>query len=597
MTDLQIAAVVALSVVAVVTYALGRRSTRSGQSFDFARRTVRSRRNAAAMSGEYLCAALFIGITGAVLSQGADGLWYPIGFAAGFVALLIFVAAPLRRSGAYTMPDFIDARVPGRGMRGLSSLIAALIGVLYLIPQLHGAELAARTLFGGPEGAGPVALTVLVLITVLGGGMRAITVTLAFQYWLKMFAIIAPTLVLLAVFVSAGPDGSPRGITSPSPPVFNEPTTVRMQQPVTLNVDAPIEFEAKGEIDGEPTDGTTTWSPQRGPLHVGAGTTLSFQPGTPVPVVSGQPAGNTDWLDPGGGDAWQLVGTYSLLLALLLGTMGLPHILVRFYTNPDGVSARRTTLHVLLFVGLFAVFPIMLAVLSRLYVPRLLVTGETDTAVLLLPSAVLHGLPGEILTAVLVAGVFSAVLAASSGLVFSVAGVISTGLLPERLRNYRLGAVLIAGAALGVALVAPRLELAHAVEYAFALAASTFCPVLVLGIWWRGLKAKGAAIAMVFGGGVVLAAVGLKVAGVLRGGETPVLVDHPALLSVPLAFLVAIVVSKASRKRVSADVDDLMLRMHAPDPLGFLRDKDIPRYGQAEERVRLTPGKHRNRAD
>jgi len=146
-------------------------------------------------------------------------------------------------------------------------------------------------------------------------------------------------------------------------------------------------------------------------------------------------------------------------------------------------------------------------------------------------------------------------------------------------------------------LVAPRLELAHAVEYAFALAASTFCPVLVLGIWWRGLKAKGAAIAMVFGGGVVLAAVGLKVAGVLRGGETPVLVDHPALLSVPLAFLVAIVVSKASRKRVSADVDDLMLRMHAPDPLGFLRDKDIPRYGQAEERVRLTPGKHRNRAD
>ena len=75
------------------------------------------------------------------------------------------------------------------------------------------------------------------------------------------------------------------------------------------------------------------------------------------------------------------------------------------------------------------------------------------------------------------------------------------------------------------------------------------------------------------------------------------LVDHPALLSVPLAFLVAIVVSKASRKRVSADVDDLMLRMHAPDPLGFLRDKDIPRYGQAEERVRLTPGKHRNRAD
>ncbi|MGH3433013.1 MAG: sodium:solute symporter family transporter, partial [Thermocrispum sp.] len=130
-----------MSVVAVVTYLLGRRSSaaRGGQDFGVARRTVRSRRNAAAMSGEYLCAALFVGITGAVLSHGADAIWYPIGFTAGFLALLIFVAAPLRRSGAYTMPDFVDARLPARGMRGLASVVAVLIGVLYLVPQLQGA--------------------------------------------------------------------------------------------------------------------------------------------------------------------------------------------------------------------------------------------------------------------------------------------------------------------------------------------------------------------------------------------------------------------------------------------------------------------------
>lgn len=593
MTGLQIAAAVAVVVVAVVTYTLGRRSaTRSGQDFDFARRTVRSRRNAAAMSGEYLCAALFIGITGVVLAEGADGLWYPIGFTAGFVALLIFVAAPLRRSGAYTMPDFIDARVPGAGMRGLASLVAALIGVLYLLPQLHGAELAARTLFGGPDWAGPVALTVLVLITVLGGGMRAITVTLAFQYWLKMFAIIAPTLVMLVVFIGSAPGGAPHGITSDDPPVFARDSTIRISEPVTLRVEAPTKFEAHGEIAGHPTDGPTTWSPQRGPLEVGADTTLTFEAGAPVPVLAGHPAGNADWLDPSGGDVWDLLGTYSLLLALVLGTMGLPHILVRYYTNPDGIAARRTTLHVLLFVGIFAVFPIMLAVLSRLYVPRLLVTGETDTALLLLPSAMLGGgLAGQIVTAVLVAGIFSAVLAAASGLVFSVAGVISTGVLPERLRKQQLGAVLVAAAALAMALAAPRIDLAHTLSHAFALAASTFCPVLVLGIWWRGLKAKGAAAAMVIGAGLVLTAIGLEVAALQRGEEAPVLIQHPALVSVPVAFFVAIAVSKMSRRRVPADVDDLMLRMHAPDPLGFLRDRSFPR--QTEERTRSGLTRHR----
>ncbi|MGH3432833.1 MAG: sodium:solute symporter family transporter, partial [Thermocrispum sp.] len=346
-------------------------------------------------------------------------------------------------------------------------------------------------------------------------------------------------------------------------------------------------------VGGEPTDGPVTWSPEKGPLTVGAETTMRFDAGAAVPVVAGQPAGNAAWLDPGGDAVWELLGTYSLLLALLLGTMGLPHILVRFYTNPDGISARRTTLHVLLFVGLFAVFPILLAVLARLYVPQLLVTGDADAAVLLLPSAVLSGLGGQILTGIVVAGMFSAFLAAASGLVLSVAGVVATGLLPERLRDLRLAAVLIAAVALGLALVAPRLDLAHSVGYAFALAASTFCPVLVLGIWWRGLTPRGAGSAMVVGALLVLAALGLELVSGYTGGWAPVLVQQPALVSVPVAFLMAIVVSNASRSGVPADVDAMMLRMHAPDSLGFLRDRDIPRYGRAEERMRFAPGRHR----
>jgi Na+(H+)/acetate symporter ActP len=595
MTGLQIAAVAAMAVVAVVTYSLGRRSSapRGSQTFGTARRAVRSRRNAAAMSGEYLCAALFIGITGAVLAEGADAIWYPIGFTAGFFALLIFVAAPLRRSGAYTMPDFIDARLPAPRMRALSSVIAALIGVLYLVPQLQGAELAASTLLPVPGWAGPVALTALVLVNVLGGGMRAVTVTLAFQYWLKMFAIIAPTLVILAVFVGTKADDGGAGITGPAPPTFTEPTTVTVQTPVRLHVGAKTDVLVDGVIDGD-RGGEETWTPELD-HDVAAGTKLHFAAGAPVPVVAGQPAGNADWLTPGDGDVWQLLGIYSLLIALLLGTMGLPHILVRFYTNPDGTSARRTTLHVLLFVGLFAVFPTLLGVLSRLYVPELMITGDADAAVLLLPAAVVSGVGGQILTAVVVAGVFSAFLAAASGLVFSVAGVIATGVLPEKLRDVRVAAVLMAAVALGLALAAPRLDLAHAIGFAFALAASTFCPVLVLGIWWRGLTAKGAAAGMVVGALAVLSGLGLELVSGYTGSWAPVLVQHPALVSVPLAFLVTWVVSKASRGDIPATVDSMMLRMHAPDSLGFLRDKDIPRYGQAEEKVRLNPGRHRHR--
>src|SRR5689334_6285460 len=109
------------------------------QDFLVARRTVRSRRNAAAVSGEYLSAASFLGVAGLVLKDGVDALWYPIGFTAGYLALMLFVAAPLRRSGAYTLPDFVEARLGSTGLRKLSTAFVVCIGMLYLVPQLQGA--------------------------------------------------------------------------------------------------------------------------------------------------------------------------------------------------------------------------------------------------------------------------------------------------------------------------------------------------------------------------------------------------------------------------------------------------------------------------
>ena len=183
------------------------------------------------------------------------------------------------------------------------------------------------------------------------------------------------------------------------------------------------------------------------------------------------------------------------MVATFLGTMGLPHVLVRFYTNPDGRAARRTALAVIALLSLFYLFPTLLGVFARLYVPQLLITGKADAAVLLLPAAAIGGLAGELLAALVAAGAIAAFLATSSGLLVSIAGALATdvlaraGCVTSGWRRCRRADPDPAGAGR-----LRRCELSRGVGLAFAVAASTLCPLLVLGIWWRGLTAVGAVV-------------------------------------------------------------------------------------------------------
>ncbi len=593
--DAKIWALAGVLVVTVATFYIGWRSSRMAsttQDFLVARRTVRSRRNAAAVSGEYLSAASFLGVAGLVLKDGADALWYPIGFTAGYLALMLFVAAPLRRSGAYTLPDFCEARLGSRALRGLAAVFVVTIGILYVVPQLQAAGLSVSNILPVPTWVGATLVTVVVIVNVFGGGMRAITVVQAFQYWLKLFAIAAPTFVMCVLFIG---DGGPRGsettgLTEPLPPTFARATDVTIETPVLLQVTEPVWLAARGEIDGDPAMGSVYWSP--GTYEVGADTTLHFSQGSSVPVVAGAPVDNASWLAPaeGGGD---LFTTYSLILALFLGTMGLPHVLVRFYTNPDGKAARRTTLHVLLLLSLFYLFPIMIGALSRLYVPELLVTGRTDAAVLALPSKIAPGVLGQVLGAVTTAGAFAAFLSTSSGLVVSVSGVLSTDVLRGRVRDFRFATAIAGGAPLALAIAIRQSDISLSVGMSFALAASTFCPVLLLGVWWRKLTWVGAAAGMVVGGGLVIAALVVNTISGLTGNWAWSVFGQPALITVPIAFLTVIVVSKATQAKLPGDVAQIRLRMHAPDGLGFIRDRAVASFGTAEERARLADGRHR----
>ena len=194
--------------------------------------------------------------------------------------------------------------------------------------------------------------------------------------------------------------------------------------------------------------------------------------------------------------------------------MGLPHILVRFYTNRDGPAARRTTVRVLGLLGLFYAFPSVYGALGRVLTPELYLTGETDTVVLRLPEAAWPGLGGELLGALVAAGAFAAFMSTASGLLVSLAGTVTHDVgrsaargAADRRRRFRaaaLGAMVVPAL---LALVARGLDISVLVGWAFALAASTFCPLLLLGIWWDRLTARGAACGLVVGALAATAAI------------------------------------------------------------------------------------------
>ncbi|XTZ13276.1 cation acetate symporter [Micromonospora echinospora] len=536
----------AIVAVTLATFAIGfygLRVARTTSDFLVASRAVSPTWNAAAIGGEYLSAASFLGIAGLILKYGVDVLWYPVGFAAGYLALLLFVAAPLRRSGAFTLPDFCELRLHSRRLRALATVFVIFIGWLYLVPQLQGAGLTLTTLTGSPYPVGALVVAVVVIANVALGGMRAITFVQAFQYWLKLTALAVPVIFLVLQWQA---DGRPE-VTPPDGPAFRTATTVVVDHPATLTL----------------ADGTTR--------EVRPGDEVAFAAGDPVPAVSGVVTDAADWLLPSaaGDDDQGLFATYSLILATFLGTMGLPHVLVRFYTNPDGAAARRTTLVVLAMVGAFYLLPTLYGVLGRVYTPQLLVTGQTDAVVVLLPGAALgDGTTGRLLAALVAAGAFAAFLSTSSGLLTSVAGVISTDVLGRgSVRGFRLATVIAGAAPALLALNVSGMDVSQVVGLAFAVAASSFCPLLVLGIWWRGLTDVGAAAGILTGGGAAVAAVLLTVVGPPLTGWPATLIAQPAAWTVPLAFTVMVAVSVATRRRLPVDVATTMLRLHTPESL------------------------------
>ncbi len=571
-------------VTVAATIAMGfwsARQSKTASDFFVAGRSVSVGWNASAISGEYLSAASFMGVAGMVMSSGYDALWYPVCYACGYLFLLLFIAGPLRRFGAYTIPDFAEGRFDSPVFRKIAVCFVLFIGFFYTMPQMKGAGVTLAYIFPGmPYWAGVVLVGAVITMNVALGGMKGITLVQAFQYWAKMFAISVPVFVLMAVFgfynQHVGANAAP-GETAPRAEA--------------------VEIARKPLTEKAPKD--NAWVAPFGPLTNKA--VLAAAAARPEAERAAYLAEHQK--------PYSLLYTYSLIIALVCGTAGLPHILVRFYTNPDGVAAKRTTMWVMILIGVFYVFPPVFGVIGRNLMPELysgVGAKGTDKVVLELPTllAAKYGVLGSVLSGITCAGAFAAFMSTFSGLLVSMTGALAHDVYgrmlrpkstsAQRMTAFKVAAILIGGIAILLGCFVEPLEINFMVGQAFAIAAASYFPLLFMSVWWRGMTMKGAATGMLTGGLCALMAAALTnfstlaldkgPMGKIFAGFSPlnelwaqypllrILCEQPAIWTVPLAIILMIVVSKATKAQIPSDVRMKMLVLHAPEKLGLKQE-------------------------
>ena len=560
-------------VTVVITVGMGfwtAGKSKSAGDFFVAGRSVSVGWNASAISGEYLSAASFMGVAGMVMLNGYDALWYPVCYACGYLFLLLFIAGPLRRFGAYTIPDFAEGRYDSPLFRKIAVCFVLFIGFFYTMPQMKGAGTTLAYIFPGLHySVGVIVVGAVITLNVSLGGMKGITLVQAFQYWLKVFAITIPIFVLASIVGH-----------------YQQHLEANKTDQETVAA-APAGIERKALTAKAPKD--EQWIAPFGSLTTKAVDNAIKAAKTPEEKAALE----------ANKKPYSLLYTYSLIIALVCGTAGLPHILVRFYTNPDGVAAKRTTMWVMILIGVFYVFPPVYGVIGRSLMPELydaIGSKGTDKVVLELPTLLAgrdYPLLGSVLSGITCAGAFAAFMSTFSGLLVSMSSALAHDiygrmLKPEsspeqRLKAFKWAAVIIGVVSVGLGTQVEKLNINYLVGQAFAIAAASYFPLLFMSVWWRGMTMKGAATGMLVGGLMALGAITLTTLSDVYAVQSladfwvanplvRILCEQPAIWAVPLSIILMIVVSKATASTVPADVRMKMLVLHAPEALGLKQE-------------------------
>ncbi|WP_409332784.1 solute symporter family protein [Trujillonella humicola] len=494
-------------VTLVITFRASR-NNKTAADYYAAGRNISGTQNGLAIAGDYLSAASFLGIAGAIALYGYDGFLYSIGFLVGWLVALLLVAELLRNTARFTMADVLAFRMRQRPVRMAAALSTLAVCLFYLIAQMSGAG-GLVTLLLGVEGEAAQALVVilvgaLMIIYVLVGGMRGTT----YVQIIKASLLIAGALVMtLWVLTEVG---------------FNLSTLLGDAQQTSDSVGTGIDVLGPGAQYG---------------------------------------ASATSQLD-----------FVSLGLALVLGTAGLPHVLMRFYTVPTAKDARRSVVWAIWLIGIFYLFSLVIG-----YGAGALVGPEAIAAA---PGAVNSAAPllafelgGTVLLGIIAGVAFATILAVVAGLTITAsasfahdvyASVIKKGNVPPNgeVRVARVTAVVIGAVSIGLGILALQagLNIAFLVALAFAVAASANLPTILYTLFWKRFTTQGA-LWSIYGG--LVSCVGLIVFSPVVSGDPGALfpgvdfawfpLKNPGIVSIPLSFLLGWLGTVVSTERPDVD--------------------------------------------
>jgi cation/acetate symporter len=542
---------------------LGRR-TRSASSYYAAGGGVPWFVNGVAFAGDYLSAASFLGICGMIAFYGYDGFLYSIGYLAGWVVALFVIAEPLKRLGKFTFADALDKKFNSPGIKLAAAISTLVVSVFYLIPQMVGAGVLIQPLLGLPHWAGVCIVGAVVTVIVATAGMASTTwVQFIKGGLLVLFAGVLTVLILN------------RGLTADTRPEANDPQTTVVHpdgtKTNTLRPSGHVSQLPGGVSETGPLDpisylGTlresevVRWKGDVTKLTNEDGTTTTTTTYTPVrtPGMTVLRPGNlADFSGLQGDSVPAKLNFVSLMLALFCGTASLPHILIRYYTVKDAAAARKSTVVGIATIGGFYVLTLFLG-LGAMTGGHLDVSNSNMAAPLLAKGF------GEVLFALISAVAFTTVLGTVSGLIVAASGAVVHDLLGGFLKLQlpdgrkvlygKLTAVVVGVVAVLLGILFKDSNVNYLVGWAFSVAASANLPALVMLLFWKGTTRQGIIASVVVG---MLA----SLAWILLSGDTfkniyklpaensPVPFSQPGIVTIPLSFLVLVVVSLFTRRK------------------------------------------------
>ncbi len=494
------------------------RNTKTAADYYAGGRSFSGVQNGFAIGGDYMSAASFLGISGAIALSGYDGFLYSIGFLVAWLVALLLVAELLRNSGRFTMADQLAYRMRQTPVRTAAATSTIVVSIFYLLAQMVGAGALVSLLLGVDSQTAKnltiVAVGILMIFYVVIGGMKGTTWVQIVKAVLLMSGTVLISVLVLAKF--------------------------------GFNV---------SDLLGQAAENS------------GAGSAF-LEPGLKYGVST---TSKIDFI--------------SLGIALVLGTAGLPHILVRFYTVPTARQARQSVLWAIGIIGTFYLLTLILG-----FGAAALVTGDAKQRIIdsggnlaspLLAEAVGGGpgtTGGAILLALISAVAFATILAVVAGLTLTSASSVAHDLYAsvwkkgkatgaEEIKVARISAFIIGGVAIALAIPGQSLNVAFLVALAFAVAASANLPALLFNLFWKRFNTRGV-LWSIYGG--LISSVGLVIFSPIVSGKVddtganlsllPASIDiswfpleNPGIVSIPLGFLLGYLGTITSKERSSED--------------------------------------------